>query len=217
MTLWDIMLMMMMMIMICPVSRPGRHAQIMRWCGLEQVRFFSNPVPTSESGQPSPIIWVPNPHSLIQTRRSSMSMTIDKWKKYNRQRTKVRPRGGTNLTNGGYKLTCVLKTRNLVLLYTERPEIYQLPSSVRIRYCAWAWTFCNLLFQNIIRLSKFRNRTGDPEHGKYQSISLEILSPRWDFWAIMAHRTWILEDVRRIFFSICTIVQINFRFYLFRK
>ena len=79
-----------MMMMMCTVSIPGRHDQIMRWCGLEQVLFCSNPVPTLDSGQPRPRLCVTNPHSLSQTRRSSMPMTRDEWNKYNRKRTKDR-------------------------------------------------------------------------------------------------------------------------------
>ena len=45
------------------MSGPGRHAQIMRWCGLERI-LYSNPVPTSDSDQPRPRFWVPNPHSF---------------------------------------------------------------------------------------------------------------------------------------------------------
>ena len=45
------------------VSRPGWDARIMRWCGLEQVLFCSNSVPTSDRAQPSPRLWVPNPYS----------------------------------------------------------------------------------------------------------------------------------------------------------
>ena len=80
------------------VSRPGRHAQIMRCCGLEQVLFWSIMVPTSESGLPSPRIWVTKPYSLSRTRQSSMPMTRDKWNEYNRQITKDR-HGGQHFLN----------------------------------------------------------------------------------------------------------------------
>ena len=52
------------------VSGPGRHAQIMRRCGLEQIRC-SNLVPTSDSGQSSPRLWVPNRYTLSPTRQSN--------------------------------------------------------------------------------------------------------------------------------------------------
>ena len=53
------------------VCMPGRHAQIMRRCGLKQV-FCYNPVPNSDSGQSKPRLWLPNPYSLSLTRRSNM-------------------------------------------------------------------------------------------------------------------------------------------------
>ena len=42
------------------VSVPGRHVQIMRRCGLEQI-FCSNPVPTSDSGKSIPRYLVAQP------------------------------------------------------------------------------------------------------------------------------------------------------------
>ena len=48
--------------MMWPFSRPRRHARIMRRCGPEYVLFCSNPVPTLDSFQPSPRLWVPSPH-----------------------------------------------------------------------------------------------------------------------------------------------------------
>ena len=77
-------------------------------------------------------------------------------------------RGAPILINGGYQLPHVLKTRDLVLLYPEHPEIDQLHSSVRIRYHAWALTLCNLPFRRFLRLSKLRNRTGDPDRGNIE-------------------------------------------------
>ena len=80
------------------VSGPERYAWIMRWCGLEQVLFCSNPVPTPDSGQPSPRLWAPNPHYLSPTRQSCMPMTRDEWNEYNRQREKDR-HGGHQFLN----------------------------------------------------------------------------------------------------------------------
>ena len=45
-------------------SGPGRHSKIMRWCGLEQVLLFSDPVPTLQNVQPSPRLWVSNTHYI---------------------------------------------------------------------------------------------------------------------------------------------------------
>ena len=89
-------------------------------------------------------------------------------------------RGAPILINGGYQLPHVLKTRDLVLLYPEHPDIDQLPGSVRIRYRACALTLCNLTFQKFLELSKLKNQTGDPNCGKYRSILIETISPRWD-------------------------------------
>ena len=109
-----------------------------------------------------------------------MPMRRDEWNEYNRQRTKDR-HGGTNLlTNGGYQLPRVLKTRDLVLLYPEHPNMDQFTGSTRIRYRAWTFKICHIPFRKFLRLSKLRNRTGDPDRGKYWSILIEMLSPRWD-------------------------------------
>ena len=66
----------------------------------------------------------------------------------------------------------------------EHLEIDQLPGSVRIRYRAGAVTICNLLLRKFLRLSKLRNRTDDPDHGKYGSILIKTLSPCWDILCI---------------------------------
>ena len=60
------------------VSRPGRHARIKRRCGLEQV-CWSNLVPTLDSGQSIPRLWVPNPYSLSPTWRSNMHANDKGW------------------------------------------------------------------------------------------------------------------------------------------
>ena len=109
-----------MMMMMCLVSVPGRHAWIMRRCGLEQI-CCSNLVPTSYIGQSSPRLWVPNPHSLILTRRSNMPMTRDEWMDTEATATgkeQSTDTGGTNfLPRWDSQLPRVLKTRDLVLLY----------------------------------------------------------------------------------------------------
>ena len=121
-----------------------RHAQIMERCGLEQV-CCSNPVPTSDSGQSSPRLWVPNPYSLNPKRQSNMHAN-DKGRmngyigndnrEWNEQRTDT---GGTNFTYGDSQLPCLWHKgpSSSVPEHPKRP----LPSSVRILYCAWAWTF----------------------------------------------------------------------------
>ena len=43
--------------------RTSRHAQIMRRCGLEHI-YYSIPVPTLDSGESIPRLWMPNPHSF---------------------------------------------------------------------------------------------------------------------------------------------------------
>ena len=121
-----------------------RHAQIMRRCGLEQV-CCSNPVQTSDSGQSSPRLWVPNPYSISPTRQSNMHL---QWQGTNErihsQRQQVTKRtkdrhGGTNFTYGESQLPCLWHERPSSSV-PEHPKI-PLPSSVRIRYCVRAWTF----------------------------------------------------------------------------
>ena len=75
------------------VSVPGRHARIMRPCGLEQI-CCCNPVPTSDSGQASPRLWVPNSHSLSPTIRSIMPITRDD-ERIHRQRQQATSKGQT--------------------------------------------------------------------------------------------------------------------------
>ena len=131
------------------VAKPGRNAQIMRWCGIEQI-CCSNPVPISDSGQPRPRLWGPNSHSLSPTRRSSLPMTRDEWNKYNRQQAKDIHRGHQYM---GLSVTSCVDDevpRFYVTEHHKRP----LPGSVRIRYRAWAWTRCNLSFR---KFSGFRN------------------------------------------------------------
>ena len=72
---------------VLSVSGTEMYAQIMRWCGLEQV-FWSNLVPTSDGGQPVPNFCVRNLHSLSPTKRSSTQMKRDEWNEYNIQRAK---------------------------------------------------------------------------------------------------------------------------------
>ena len=121
-----------------------RHARTMRRCGLEKI-CSSNPVPTSDSGQSSPRLWVPNPYSLSLTRRSNMHFN-DKGqmngyigndnREWNEWRTET---GGTNITYGDSQLPRLWHygPSSSVPEYPKRP----LPSSMRIRYCVWAWTF----------------------------------------------------------------------------
>ena len=102
------------------VSVPGRCARVMRRCGLKQM-CCSNPVPTSDSVQSSPRIWVPNPHYWSPTRRSKIPMTRELWADTwatttgNEQRKGT---GGTNfLTRWDSQLPRVLTKRDLDLLY----------------------------------------------------------------------------------------------------
>ena len=122
------------------VSGPERHAQIMRWCGLEQVLFCPKPVPTSDSDQPSPRLWLPNPHYLSPTRRSSMPMTRDKWNECNRQREKDRNGGHQFSLLMGLSVASCVDGEGPSSTLSEHPKIDHLPGSVRIRYRAWAWT-----------------------------------------------------------------------------
>ena len=121
-----------------------RHAQIMRQCGLEQV-CCSNPVPTSDSGQSSPRLWVSNPYYLSPTRRSNMHANVkgrmngyigNNNREQNERRTDT---GGTNFTYRDSQLPRLWHKgpSSSVPEHPKRP----LPRSVRIRYCAWAWTF----------------------------------------------------------------------------
>ena len=89
-----------------------RHARIMRRCGIEQV-CCSNQVPTSDSGQSSPRLWVPNPYYLSPTRRSNMHFN-DKGRMNgcigndNRERNERRTyTGGNNITYGVSQLPCL--------------------------------------------------------------------------------------------------------------
>ena len=123
------------------VSGPGRHARIMRRCGIEHI-YGSNLVPTSDSGQSSPRLWVTNPHSLSLTRRSNKHANDKGWmNRYicntNRQRAKDR-HGGTNYTEWDSQLP---------RLWHEGPSYYipehpkmPLSRSVRLRYCVWVCT-----------------------------------------------------------------------------
>ena len=98
-----------------------RHAWIMRQCGLEQV-CCSNPVPTSDSGQSSPILWVPNLYSLSPTRRSNMHFN-DKGQMNgyigndNRERNERRTDTGAPISHMGTLSYLACDTRDLVLLY----------------------------------------------------------------------------------------------------
>ena len=159
-----------------------RHAQIMRRCGLKQV-CCSNPVLTSDSGQSSPRLWVPNPYSLIPTRRSNMHFN-DKGRMNgyigndNRERNEQRTYTGAPNSHTGTLSYLACDIRDLVLLYQNTP---------RDHYPA-AWEFATARgpehlqssLPKVLRLSKLRSWTSDPEHRKYRSISLGTTSPRWD-------------------------------------
>ena len=126
------------------VSGPGRHARIMRRCGLKQV-CCSNPIPTSDIGQSRPRIWVPNPYYFSPTKRSNMHFN-DKGRMNgyigndNRKRNKWRTdTGGNNFTYADSQLPRLWHEgpSSSVPEHPKRPW----PSNVRIRYCAWAWSF----------------------------------------------------------------------------
>ena len=117
-------------------------------------------VTTSDSGQYSPRLWVPNLYYLSPTRRSK---PVFQWQGTN-ERIHMQWQQGTKRTkdrHGGYQFTY---GSQLLCLWHEGPSSFQniperpLPSSVRIRYCAWAWT-SNLPFRNF---SGFRNRSPEP-------------------------------------------------------
>ena len=94
------------------VSGPRRHAQIMKQCGLKHT-WCSNPVPTSDSGQSSPRLWVPDPHYLSPKRQSNMHAN-DKGRMNgyigndNRQRAKDRHRGHQLLHRMGIPVTSLV-------------------------------------------------------------------------------------------------------------
>ena len=101
--------------LFCSVSGPGGHSLIIRWCGMEQVLLCSNPVPTLDRGQPRPIIWVPNPHSLRPTRRISMPIkeNNDTNIEDNEQSTDT---GGTNyFMRWGTFSSLLCETKDLVI------------------------------------------------------------------------------------------------------
>ena len=89
-----------------------RRDRIMRRCGIKQV-CCSNPVPTLDSGQSIPRLWVPNPYSLRMTRRSNMHANDKvRMNRYigndNRERKDRRTdTGGTNFTYGDSRLPCL--------------------------------------------------------------------------------------------------------------
>ena len=148
------------------------------WGGENWNRSDPTQVPTSGRGQPSPRLWVPNPHTLIPKEKSGMPTTKDECYEYNIQRSKA-DSGGTNLSNEWeFQLPRVLGRRTSASL-TEHPEFLTLPGSVRIYYRTWAWKRLTSLL-TVVRLSILRIRTGDPDHGKYRSILTETLSPFWD-------------------------------------
>ena len=98
-------------------------------------------VPTSGSGQFSPRLWVPIPYSLSPTRRSKPAF---QWQGTN-ERIHRQCQQGTRRTkdiHGGHQFT--VNGLQLPRLWHEGPSSFQnspekpLPSSVWIRYCAWA-------------------------------------------------------------------------------
>ena len=114
------------------VSGPVRHAQIMRRCGLEQV-CCSYSVPTSDSGQSRPRLWVTNLHSLSPTRQSKMHAN-DKGRmnryigNVNRERNERRTYTGAPITHKGTLSYLAYDARDLVLLYQNTPR-YHYPAA----------------------------------------------------------------------------------------
>ena len=98
-------------------------------------------VPTSESGQFSPRLWVPNPYSLSLTRRSKPAF---QWQGTNEQIHRQLQQGTkrTKDRHGGHQFT--VNGSQLPPLWQEGTCSFQnspeklLPSSVGICYCAWA-------------------------------------------------------------------------------
>ena len=98
-------------------------------------------VPTSDSGQFSPRLWVPIPYSLSPTRQSKPAF---QWQGTNERIHRQWQQGKkrTKDRHGGHQFT--VNGSQLPRLWHEGPSSFQnspekpLPSSMRIRYCAWA-------------------------------------------------------------------------------
>ena len=159
-----------------------RHARIMSRCGLKQV-CCSNPIPTSDSGQSSLRLWFSNPYSLSLTRQSNMHFNDNGWMNGyigndNRERNKQRTDTGAPISHTGTLSYLACEMRDLILLYQNKPR-YHYPA---------AWEFATARgtehlqssLPKVLSLSILRSWTSDPEHRKYQSISLGTTSPRWD-------------------------------------
>ena len=138
-------------------------------------------VPTSDSGQSSRRLWVPNPYSLSLTKRSKPAL---QWQGKN-ERIHRQWQQGTKQTkdrNRGQQFTY---GSQLPRLWHEGPSSLQ--NTQRDHYPA-AWEFTTTLgpehlqssLPKVLRLSKLRSWTSDPEHRKYRGISLGTTSQRSD-------------------------------------
>ena len=104
-------------------------------------KLWGGGVPTSDSRQFSPRLWVPNPYSLSPTRQSKPAF---QWQGTN-ERIHRQWQQGTKRTkdrHGGHQFTY---RSQLPHLWHEGPSSFQnsperpLPSSVRICYYAWVY------------------------------------------------------------------------------
>ena len=117
-------------------------------------------VPTSDSGQSIPRLWVPNPYSLSPTRQSKPAF---QWQGMN-ERIHRQWQQETKQTKDRHEGHQITYGSQLSRLWHEGPSSFQniqerlLPSSMRIRYCAWEWT-SNLPFW---QFSGFRNCGPEP-------------------------------------------------------
>ena len=144
-------------------------------------KLWGGGVPTSDSGQFSPRLWVPSLYSLSPTRRSKPGFMDfnDKGRMNgyigndNRERSERRTdTGGTNSQwMGRSYLPC--DRRDCVLFRTARrnyyPAVWEFATAREPKHY-------NLPLQKFLRLSKPQSWTGDPEHMKYRSILLGQLA-----------------------------------------